>query len=125
MRDELLQEAKEICREVGFVSVSKLQHKMRIGYTRAGRLVDYMIQDGFCEKDADETGIRKLDSTTDLIKQIEMAIEIIRNNAGGRTKVSGSTKCTACPSGTLVFYVAYNGHISGKCDTGRCLDFTQ
>jgi DNA segregation ATPase FtsK/SpoIIIE-like protein len=51
MKDELLEEAKEFARKQGFVSVSYLQRIMRIGYTRASRLVDYMIEDGFCQNE--------------------------------------------------------------------------
>ena len=47
MKDELLEQAKEWSRKQGFVSVSYIQRIMRIGYTRAARLVDYMIEDGF------------------------------------------------------------------------------
>ena len=49
MKDELLEQAKEWSRKQGFVSVSYIQRIMRIGYTRAARLVDYMIEDGFCQ----------------------------------------------------------------------------
>ena len=51
MKDELLEQAKEWSRKQGFVSVSYLQRIMRIGYTRAARLVDYMIEDGFCQNE--------------------------------------------------------------------------
>lgn len=47
--DPLLPEAKALSMDLGKVSVSFLQRRMRIGYTRAARLADYMIADGFCE----------------------------------------------------------------------------
>lgn len=46
--------AKSISLEVGFVSVSYLQRKMAIGYTRAARIVDRLIEDGFCEPKRNE-----------------------------------------------------------------------
>jgi len=41
-QDELLDEAVAIVRELGRASVSLLQRRLRIGYTRAARLVDEM-----------------------------------------------------------------------------------
>jgi hypothetical protein len=58
--DRLYQEAKDIAKEIGFVTVSSLQRKMRIGYTHAARLIDTMVDDGFCEQEPDTTGKRKI-----------------------------------------------------------------
>ncbi|MPL60603.1 DNA translocase SpoIIIE [bioreactor metagenome] len=41
-QDELLEEAVRMVLETGQASVSMLQRKFRIGYTRAARLIDYM-----------------------------------------------------------------------------------
>jgi S-DNA-T family DNA segregation ATPase FtsK/SpoIIIE len=41
-QDELLDEAIEIVRDLGKASVSLLQRRLRIGYTRAARLIDEM-----------------------------------------------------------------------------------
>jgi len=49
MIDPLLDEAKEWSRKQGYVSVSYIQRIMRVGYTRASRLVDLMIEQEFCE----------------------------------------------------------------------------
>jgi DNA segregation ATPase FtsK/SpoIIIE-like protein len=45
--DPLLADAKKIVLEMGEVRVGKIQQKMRIGYTRAARLIDLMCDDGF------------------------------------------------------------------------------
>jgi len=44
--DPLLQDATEIVRREGKASISMLQRKMRIGYTRAARLVDTLEEQG-------------------------------------------------------------------------------
>ena len=44
--DPLLSQAVEIAVELGQVSISMLQRRMRIGYARAGRIVDEMTQRG-------------------------------------------------------------------------------
>lgn len=41
-RDELFQEAKEWIIETGNASVSTLQRHLRLGYTRAARLIDQL-----------------------------------------------------------------------------------
>ena len=61
MIDPLLDEAKEGSRKQGYVSVSYIQRMMRIGYTRAARLVDSMVESGFCEAEfAEGKGYRSL-----------------------------------------------------------------
>lgn len=45
-QDELLEEAIAIVRELGKASVSLLQRRLRIGYTRAARLIDAMEEQG-------------------------------------------------------------------------------
>lgn len=45
--DELFPEAVRLVVEAGHASVSHLQRRLRIGYTRAGRLVDMMEERGF------------------------------------------------------------------------------
>lgn len=58
--DPLYLEAKEIAREIGYASVSVIQRKMRIGFTRAARLIDMMVDEGFCEKEPGVTGRRNI-----------------------------------------------------------------
>jgi|GEM_PF-4220487 len=61
MIDPLLDKAKELSRKQGCVSVSYIQRMMRVGYTRASRLVDLMIEQEFCEKEyAEGKGYRAL-----------------------------------------------------------------
>lgn len=50
-RDELFDEAVRVVREAGRGSVSLLQRKLRIGYSRASRLVDQLEQAGILGKD--------------------------------------------------------------------------
>ncbi|MBE7468666.1 MAG: DNA translocase FtsK 4TM domain-containing protein [Anaerolineales bacterium] len=52
--DELLEKAIEVVREQGKASVSLLQRRLRIGYSRAARLIDEMEQQGIIG--ADEGG---------------------------------------------------------------------
>lgn len=44
--DELLQQAIEIVVDAGQASISMLQRRLRIGYARAGRLIDEMAARG-------------------------------------------------------------------------------
>ena len=61
MIDPLLEEAKEWSRKQGYVSVSYIQRIMRVGYTRAARLVDCMVEECFCEAEfAEGKGYRAL-----------------------------------------------------------------
>lgn len=45
-RDEVYEEAKRIVLEVGQASVSMVQRRLGLGYTRAARLIDMMEEDG-------------------------------------------------------------------------------
>ena len=47
--DPLLEQAKEVAAKQGFVTLSSTQRMLRIGYGRAARLIDLMIEEGFCE----------------------------------------------------------------------------
>jgi S-DNA-T family DNA segregation ATPase FtsK/SpoIIIE len=44
--DELLRQAAEICIESGQASISMLQRRLRVGYARAGRLIDVLARKG-------------------------------------------------------------------------------
>ena len=49
--DELLEKAIEVVREQGKASVSLLQRRLRIGYSRAARLIDEMEEQGIIGPD--------------------------------------------------------------------------
>ena len=50
-RDALFDEAVNVVREAGRASVSLLQRRLRIGYTRAARLIELMEQEGIVGPD--------------------------------------------------------------------------
>lgn len=56
--DPLYDEAIDIVRRQGRASVSMLQRRLRIGYTRASRLVDMMEDDGIVSPPTGGTGVR-------------------------------------------------------------------
>ncbi len=58
--DPLLDEAIDLVRRQGRASVSMLQRKLRIGYTRASRLMDSMEEDGIVSAPQGGTGVREI-----------------------------------------------------------------
>ena len=58
--DPLTTEAMDLVRREGRASVSMLQRKLRIGYTRAARLVDTLEEKGIIGPPEDATGVRKV-----------------------------------------------------------------
>ncbi len=58
--DPLLNDAIDTVRREGRASVSMLQRRMRIGYTRAARLVDTMEEKGIVGPPAQGTGVREV-----------------------------------------------------------------
>lgn len=58
--DPLYSESVDLVRREGRASVSMLQRKLRIGYTRAARLVDKMEEKGIIGQPEDATGVRKV-----------------------------------------------------------------
>ncbi len=58
--DPLYTEAMDLVRREGRASVSMLQRKLRIGYTRAARLVDTLEEKGIIGPPEDATGVRKV-----------------------------------------------------------------
>ena len=58
--DPLLKDAIDTVRREGRASVSMLQRRMRIGYTRAARLVDSMEEKGIVGPPASGTGVREV-----------------------------------------------------------------
>jgi DNA segregation ATPase FtsK/SpoIIIE-like protein len=66
LKDPLLPQAKEVSTKHGFVSLSYMQRTLRIGYCRAARLIDLLIEEGFCEGGYEpETYCRKIIQTND------------------------------------------------------------
>lgn len=63
--NELLVEAEQVAVQANFVSISLLQRKMRIGFVDASRLIDELVGIGFCDKENDIFGKRRLRSATD------------------------------------------------------------
>jgi S-DNA-T family DNA segregation ATPase FtsK/SpoIIIE len=58
--DPLLGDAIDTVRREGRASVSMLQRRMRIGYTRAARLVDTMEEKGIVGPPEPGTGVREV-----------------------------------------------------------------
>jgi len=58
--DPLLEEAIDMVRRQGRASVSMLQRRLRIGYTRAARLVDAMEEKGVVSEPQGSTGVREV-----------------------------------------------------------------
>jgi S-DNA-T family DNA segregation ATPase FtsK/SpoIIIE len=56
--DPLYSEAVDLVRRQGRCSVSMLQRRLRIGYTRAARLVDKMEEKGIVSEPLGATGVR-------------------------------------------------------------------
>ncbi len=59
-QDEKYIEALEIIRTEGYASTSMLQRKLRVGYTRAARLIDQMEEDGIIGPPDPRTQLRSL-----------------------------------------------------------------
>ncbi|MBW6465377.1 MAG: DNA translocase FtsK [Brevefilum sp.] len=59
-RDPKYEQALEVIREEGQASVSMLQRKMRIGYTRAARLIDKLQEKGIISEPDPKTQIRTI-----------------------------------------------------------------
>jgi S-DNA-T family DNA segregation ATPase FtsK/SpoIIIE len=60
-QDPLLEEAIDLSRRQGRASVSMLQRRLRIGYTRASRLVESMQEKGVIGRDTGPQGYEILD----------------------------------------------------------------
>jgi S-DNA-T family DNA segregation ATPase FtsK/SpoIIIE len=58
--DPLLNDAIDFVRREGRASVSMLQRRMRIGYTRAARLVDVMEEKGIVSAPEGNTQVRQI-----------------------------------------------------------------
>jgi S-DNA-T family DNA segregation ATPase FtsK/SpoIIIE len=60
-QDPLVDEAIDLARRQGRASVSMLQRRLRIGYTRASRLVETMQEKGIISKESGPQGFEILD----------------------------------------------------------------
>jgi DNA segregation ATPase FtsK/SpoIIIE, S-DNA-T family len=58
--DPLLKEAVELIRREGRASITMLQRRMRIGYTRAARLIDTMEDRGIIGPSQSHTQVREI-----------------------------------------------------------------
>jgi S-DNA-T family DNA segregation ATPase FtsK/SpoIIIE len=58
--DPKFDEAVQIVREEGQASISMLQRKMRIGYTRSARMIDKMEEKGIVGPPDPKTQIREI-----------------------------------------------------------------
>jgi len=58
--DPLLEESIDLVRRQGRASVSMLQRRLRIGYTRAARLVDALEEKGIVSEPQGATGVREV-----------------------------------------------------------------
>ena len=74
MMDDLLQEASEWVLDTKRASVSALQRRFRIGYTRAGRLMDSMEKMGIVGP-AEGAKPREILMTKDKVSEMFMNIE--------------------------------------------------
>ena len=59
-RDDKYEDALQIVREEGQASISMLQRKMRIGYTRAARIIEMMAEKGIISEPDPKTQIREI-----------------------------------------------------------------
>ena len=59
-RDPLFSEAVDLCRREGRASISMLQRHLRIGYTRAARLIENMEENGIVGPPSSGTGTREV-----------------------------------------------------------------
>ena len=71
LSDEMLVKAVELAIDAGQVSISMLQRRLRVGYARAGRLVDEMTQMGITGEAEGPTKPRKVLITRDEWKQMQ------------------------------------------------------
>ena len=69
--DEMFEKAVELSLDAGQVSISMLQRRLRIGYARAGRLVDEMTEQGITAEAEGPTKPRKVLITREQWKEMQ------------------------------------------------------
>jgi hypothetical protein len=107
--DEMLEQAEQVVYEYERASISLLQRRLRIGYSRAARLIDLLEERGiigrseaggrsrevFERKDANYGGGRSegrtmADEAADIIAEEKMQEEFLKKHAGGRPSGQGN-----------------------------------
>ena len=100
--DDLLDKAEEIVRDYGRASISLLQRRLRIGYSRAARLIDLLeehgiighsesggrareVLDGGYERNGDEGGQTMADEVADIVAEEKARDEFLRKQASRRS----------------------------------------
>ncbi|HEY5003185.1 MAG TPA: DNA translocase FtsK [Ktedonobacteraceae bacterium] len=100
--DDLLDKAEEIVRDYGRASISLLQRRLRIGYSRAARLIDLLeehgiighsesggrareILDGGYERHGDDGGQTMADEVADIVAEEKARDEFLRKQANRRS----------------------------------------
>lgn len=58
--DEYTEQAIELVKRVGWIGISMLQRQLRIGYPRAARIMDELIDAGIVESERDANGKHRL-----------------------------------------------------------------
>ncbi|MBA2393138.1 MAG: hypothetical protein H0V70_10380 [Ktedonobacteraceae bacterium] len=102
--DDLLDKAEEIVRDYGRASISLLQRRLRIGYSRAARLIDLLeehgiighsesggrareVLDGGYERHGDDGGQTMADEVADIVAEEKARDEFLRKQASRRSSV--------------------------------------
>lgn len=91
-RDELYEEAVEVVMQTGQASVSILQRRLKIGYSRAGRLLDSLEESGIVGPHA---GSKARDILIDRDEWMVAKMEIETENVKGASEDDG--KCDEAP----------------------------
>jgi DNA segregation ATPase FtsK/SpoIIIE-like protein len=101
LEDDLLEKAEEVVREYGRASISLLQRRLRVGYSRAARLIDLLEENGVIGhseasgrarpvydqgqhddyQQPEEEGQTLIDEADDIMDQERLRNEFLRNQA--------------------------------------------
>ncbi len=95
--DALLEKAEDVVRDYGRASISLLQRRLRIGYSRAARLIDLLEEHGIIgrfeaggrarevlENGGDDEGRTLADEVDDIVAEERARNEFLRKQAEGR-----------------------------------------
>jgi hypothetical protein len=50
---------------------------------------------------------------------------LVMKAADGKRDVSGSFWCPICGSGSINYYVGWNGHVHARCDSDKCVNWME